>query len=186
MAERKPLFISDNGYPEEIATTDSITLGALTMGGDIDMGSNNITNLAAPTSDTDAATKTYVDNATSQAEVLTETMAVSEAIAVADPVYPSAVDQVGKADAGTIAKAHVIGVATTAQATIGQDVSFVSEGVASGVLSGATVNTPYWLQNGGGIGPTLPSSPNRRLIRVGFAVNTTDLWVDVTDFGRRI
>jgi len=39
MAARKPLFLSASGYSEEMATTDSMTLGALTMGGDIDMNS---------------------------------------------------------------------------------------------------------------------------------------------------
>jgi hypothetical protein len=39
MAERKFLFMAADGYQEEGATSDSTTLGALTMGGDIDMNS---------------------------------------------------------------------------------------------------------------------------------------------------
>lgn len=39
MAERKFLFMATDGYSEEGATTDSTTLGSLTMGGNIDMNS---------------------------------------------------------------------------------------------------------------------------------------------------
>ena len=185
MAERKPLFISTEGYPEEMATTDSMTLGGLTMGGDLDMGSNTITNLATPSNDTDAATKAYVDAQTTAAELLSDTAIVSEAIAVGDALYPSADDEVGKADAGVNAKTHVIGVATTAQSTVGQNVDYVSEGIAEGVLTGATFGTPYFLQDGGGIGTSVPGG-NKRIIRVGFAVNATDLFVLFADFGKKI
>lgn len=39
MAERKFMFMAADGYSEEAALTDSTTLGALTMGGNIDMNS---------------------------------------------------------------------------------------------------------------------------------------------------
>ena len=45
MAERKPLFQTTEGFQEEMAQADSITLGSLTMGGAIAMGSNKITGL---------------------------------------------------------------------------------------------------------------------------------------------
>lgn len=185
MAERKPLFISAEGYPEEMATTDSMTLGGLTMDGDLDMGSNSITNLSTPTNDTDAATKAYVDAQTTAAELLSDTAVVSEAIAVGDALYPSADNEVGKADAGTIIKARVIGVATTAQSTVGQSVDYISEGIAEGVLTGATAGAPYFLQDGGGIDNSVPGG-NKRIIRVGFAVNATDLFVLIADFGKKI
>jgi hypothetical protein len=49
MAERKPLFMSETeGYQQEMPVTDSITLGGLTMGGNINMQTvNRITNLPA-------------------------------------------------------------------------------------------------------------------------------------------
>lgn len=48
MAERKPLFMDQTeGFMEEMATSDSMTLGGLAMGGNITMGSNKITGLAA-------------------------------------------------------------------------------------------------------------------------------------------
>jgi len=62
MAARKPLFMGSEGFSEEMATTDSMTLGGLTMGGNIDMQSaNKVINLPTPTSAGDAASKSYVD-----------------------------------------------------------------------------------------------------------------------------
>lgn len=62
MAERKPLFQDQTrGFHVEMATTDSITLGGLTMGGDIAMGDNQISGLPTPTDPDHAASKAYVD-----------------------------------------------------------------------------------------------------------------------------
>jgi hypothetical protein len=60
----------------------------------------------------------------------------------------------------------------------------VGAGLAIGVLSGATANTPYYLQTAGGIGTSLPGASNR-VIQVGVAKNATDLWVRVIDFGKK-
>jgi hypothetical protein len=46
MATRKPLFLGDVGA-EEMAATDGIQLGALSMSGDIAMGTNKVTGLGA-------------------------------------------------------------------------------------------------------------------------------------------
>lgn len=54
MAERKPLFMSADGWSEEMAQADSLTLGGLTMGGAIAMGTNKITGLGSATADGDA------------------------------------------------------------------------------------------------------------------------------------
>lgn len=68
MALRKPLFMSIEGFFEEMASADSMALGALTMGGNIDMWlMHKIVNLATPTADGDAANKVYVDGVASGA-----------------------------------------------------------------------------------------------------------------------
>lgn len=54
MALRKPLFMSAEGYSEEMASADSIELGALTMSGNIVMATNKITGLGAATASGDA------------------------------------------------------------------------------------------------------------------------------------
>lgn len=62
MATRKPLFMSSpEGFSEEMAATDSLALGGLTMSGAIAMGGNLITGLADPLAATDAVTKQYAD-----------------------------------------------------------------------------------------------------------------------------
>jgi len=64
MTERKPLFIAGGageGWHEEMAISDSITLGGLTMGGAIDMGTYGVTNMADAVNATDAVTKQQLD-----------------------------------------------------------------------------------------------------------------------------
>jgi len=53
-------------------TANIDTLAATTMSGDLAMGSNKVTGLAAPTADGDAARKAYVDASISAAESLTQ------------------------------------------------------------------------------------------------------------------
>ena len=64
MAERKPIFLDlDAGESEitEMAISDSITLGGLTMGGDIALGDNFISGVPTPTDPDHAPNKAYVD-----------------------------------------------------------------------------------------------------------------------------
>ncbi len=112
-------------------------------------------------------------------------LAVNEAIALADAVFMSTVnDRVAKARADTNSKANVLGVARTAQATVGNTAEIVSAGPAIGVLTGATAGNAYYLQATGGIGTTVPGAANR-VIQVGVAKNTTDLFVRIVDYGRK-
>lgn len=62
MAERKPLFMQTEGYEEEMAASDTATFGGLTLGGNIAMGTHQITGMGDPTLPQDAATKAYVDS----------------------------------------------------------------------------------------------------------------------------
>lgn len=60
---KKFLFINaSEGYHEENATDDQLSLGGLTMAGAIAMANNKITGLGAPDNGGDATNKTYVDN----------------------------------------------------------------------------------------------------------------------------
>jgi hypothetical protein len=111
--------------------------------------------------------------------------AVAEAIAGGDPVYPSATnDRVGKGDAASDAKSRILGVARTGQAVVGSSAPIVSVGTAASVLTGATAGTAYYLQAGGGLGTSVPGA-GRRVIRVGFAINATDLFVQIADYGKK-
>lgn len=123
--------------------------------------------------------------AATEAPKVENTYAVVEAVAVADPLYQSTTaNQVGKARADTDAKAYAIGIARTAQAVIGNNTEMVSHGIAAGVLSGATAGQQYYLAAAGGVATSSPAAGNR-VISMGFAVNATDLWVRITDFGKK-
>ncbi len=107
------------------------------------------------------------------------------AIAVADPVnWSTTNDRIEKSDAANDAKAKVMGVAKTAAASGGQTLEVVSHGPCPGVLSGATAGAPYYLQSGGGLGTALPGG-GTRTIQVGTAMNATDLWVRIVDYGKK-
>jgi hypothetical protein len=124
-------------------------------------------------------------SSSAEAQRIENDIPVNAAVAVADPVhYAGANNRVEPSDASNDAKAKVIGVATTAQSTVGQDATVVSHGTAAGVLSGASVGAPYYLQNTNGIGTGLPSG-NSRVIQVGVAKNATDLWVRIIDYGKK-
>lgn len=120
-----------------------------------------------------------------EAPKVENTLPVAEAVAVADPVYQSATaDRVGKARADDTTKSYVVGIARTAQATVGSTSEVVTAGPAAGVLSGATPGQPYYLQATGGIGTATPGAGNR-VIQCGVAKNATDLFVRIVDFGKK-
>jgi hypothetical protein len=116
---------------------------------------------------------------------LSEPLTVNEVIAIGDAVNWSATnDRVEKSRADTDLKTFVIGIAETAQATIGNTATVVRRGVCLGCLITATAGTPYYLQDTGGIGTSLPSSA-KRVICVGTAKNASDLEVNIIDYGKK-
>jgi len=133
------------------------------------------------TSNADAL-HTHASGTTSTVEAA---YAVDEAIAIADPVYWTATgDRVGKALSNNDAKARVIGVAKTAQATPGSNSTITSHGPCTGTFVGQIPGAAYYLQAAGGIGTSLPGASNR-VIQVGVAKNATDLWVRIVDYGKK-
>jgi hypothetical protein len=122
---------------------------------------------------------------TAPANRLSEPLTVNEVIAIGDAVNWSATnDRIEKSRADTDLKTFVIGIAETAQATIGNTADIVRRGVALGVISSATAGTPYYLQDTGGIGTSLPSAA-KRVICVGTAKNASDLEVNIIDYGKK-
>jgi hypothetical protein len=121
--------------------------------------------------------------AVAESERTEKDYAVGEAIAKGDPVYFSANDTVSKADAGNETKARTVGIARIAIPSGSGPVCF--SGLVTGVLTTATVNTPYYLASGGGLTATRPTG-NVRIIRIGYAASASDLLVQITDFGRGV
>jgi hypothetical protein len=127
---------------------------------------------------------THASSAATEAPKIENTLAVGEAIAAGDPVYfTNTNNRVGKSDT-VDPKARVAGVARTGQSTPGNTAEIVSAGICAGVLSTATAGDAYYLATGGGVSTSLPGS-SKRVIRVGYAVNASDLWVEITDFGKK-
>jgi len=113
--------------------------------------------------------------------------AVVEAITKGQPLYWSSTnDRVGKARADTDAKARVVGVAETTQNTIGNPTTMVSSGEILSMLTTATAGTPYYLQDTGGVGTAIPSGGQRRVIMCGYAMNASDMWVHIIDYGKKL
>jgi hypothetical protein len=135
---------------------------------------------------TDGSTTTLHSHAgANAAEVLQELLTALEGCAKGDPVaWSSTADKFAKGDAGNTPDSRIFGVVLDAVAADGQEV-VVRKGIAPGVLVGATPGAQYWLNTGGGLTPTIPSGVGLRLIRIGWAVNATDLEVSVQDGGKR-
>jgi hypothetical protein len=112
---------------------------------------------------------------------------VDEAVVVADPLVSGTTnDRVQKGRADTDAKAYVLGIAETAQATIGNNTRMVRNGVAAGVVAGATIGERFYLAATGGLtAANTPPGAGNRVILVGIAKNATDLWMDIIDFGKK-
>lgn len=108
----------------------------------------------------------------------------TDTTAVADPVYVNGNDTIGLARADTDVKSRVIGIIRANAGAPGATPEVVSFGPAAAVLTAATANTPYYLQGTGGIGTALPGAANR-VIAMGYAINATDLYVRITDYGKK-
>lgn len=109
----------------------------------------------------------------------------TDATADGDPVYQNGNDTVGKATAADTAKARIVGVIRTGSGAAGATPDVTSVGPCAGVLAAATFNTPYYVGDAGGLDTFGNISAGNRVVRMGFAKNATDLWVDIADLGRK-
>ena len=188
MSKVKPLYFTTSGFYEEMEDTDLLHVGGLTIEGDIIASGNQIKELGDGTDPTDAVTLQQLDAAVAgqtatQAERILNGINVSELVNISDPIYISGNDTIGRARADDDNRNWVIGVAIENQLTVGQPVQFVSQGVASGIITGATANDRYWLQKTGGIDNILPIGKTRKIL-CGLAKNATDLWIHIVDYGK--
>jgi hypothetical protein len=95
-------------------------------------------------------------------------------------------NEVIHADNAAAANCRAIGVARTGGAANPGTSEVVKVGVCTAVLSGATVNTPYFLGTNGAL-VLLASVPNPgQVVRMGYAVNGTDLDVQIQDYGKKL
>lgn len=120
-----------------------------------------------------------------EAPKLEETLTTAtDTVAVADVVYSNGNDTVGLARADTDAKSRIRGIIRSGSGAPPQSVEVVTAGPAAATLTAATFNTPYYLQATGGIGTSVPTAGNR-VVAIGYAINATDLYVRVVDYGKK-
>lgn len=86
----------------------------------------------------------------------------------------------------TVANHRAIGVARTGGAANPGTSEVVKHGVCPGVLTSATVNTPYFLGNTGALVAFTSIPTPGRVIRMGYAANGTDLDVQIMDLGTKL
>lgn len=152
---------------------------------------NDLTNDATPDSGADYV-MTWDNSASGHKKVLlsnlpagsnydTATYTAAANLAKGDVVYmTSTADNVNIADADTLAHATaMVGIANASISSAASGAIMVKPGaICTGVLSGATAGTIYYLSTTGTTGNTLTTSAPSGgpiLMQVGYAKNTTDL-----------
>jgi hypothetical protein len=108
-----------------------------------------------------------------------------------DPVYIAGVTTgtngyVEIGDASADISSHILGVVSSTVTTTGANANIRGNGIVENALTGATENTPYYLAAGGaGLTATMPSSVGDHLWLIGYSINSTDLFVNMTYWGQR-
>jgi len=122
-----------------------------------------------------------------EAPKVENTYVAQATVAAGDPVHFAANNEVAPSDAATLTGigAQVMGVARTGAAAT-NPIEVVTVGPCAGVLSGAAFGDDYFLENGTGLTNGTPTGTGkRRLWKVGYAINATDLFVELQDLGIR-
>lgn len=174
--------LSVKGVPSSFELNGTATTYATPGVGQVT--ATNLDTLTAGSSSNADSLHAHAASVATEAPKVENTLTVGEAISAGDPVYfTNTNNRIGKSDTSD-SKAKVIGIARTAQPTPGDTCEVVASGPCAGVLSGATSGNAYYLQTGGGIGTSLPGA-GKRVIQVGIAINTTDLFVRILDYGKK-
>lgn len=124
--------------------------------------------------------------AVDEAKRVEDTHLNNVAISAAQAVRWSSVNnEIIQADNSTVAGSRPIGVARTGGAGNPGTSEVVKVGVCASVLTGATVNNPYFLGAAGAL-VLFGSIPTPGwVVRLGYAKNATDLDVQIADYGYR-
>jgi len=131
------------------------------------------------------ASSLHTHTGSTNAQKIFNTDLSNEALAIGDPVVWSGTAlKLNQAIPTTDARSRVVGVNLTTAAGADVSVNWVAHGVAPGVLTGATPGAPYYLANAGGLSTSTASGGNRNVL-IGYAKSATDLWVRITDYGKK-
>jgi len=150
----------------------------------------NLDTLTAGSSSNADSLHTHASSPATEAPKVENTVALAAGAtcALGDPLYKDATtdDKFAKADASADASSNVLGIARQAQGTPGGNTEMVSIGLCAAVLAGAGARgTKYYLNAGGGLTTSLAGMSGKRIILVGVALNTNDLFVMIHDYGKK-
>jgi hypothetical protein len=147
----------------------------------------NLNTLTAGSGSNADALHTHASSAATEAPVTGYGCLAGEALLVGDPVYKNTTNnQVMKGDTDTDTKCAVVGIARTAQPSIGGNVKVDEVGLSLGVLTGKgfTAGQRIYLATNGGLSSAAPGN-GKRVIEMGFAKNADDLILRIIDRGRK-
>lgn len=108
----------------------------------------------------------------------------SSGVTAGTGVYYSANDKVSTGDSSALAKAGCIGFAPAAIASSATG-TIISIGLVTGVLSGATAGTAYYMGHDGKPALLTALSTGDQLVLLGYAKNATDLDVNIQRGGTK-
>lgn len=130
------------------------------------------------------ALHSHTINAVDEAKRVEETILNNVIVATGNAVrWSSTNNEIMPADNGSDAGARTIGIARTGGAANPGTSEVVRVGVAAGVLSGKTINTPIYLGASGALVEFSSVPRPGRIVRMGYMKNATDLDVQIQDFG---
>jgi len=185
-------LLKDEGASAATLQRDAAGLGVLgvprlfTVAGEATTANVSAANLNTLTqSEATEADALHTHASVISAKVVGDKHLTASVLRAGDPVaWSSTANTLARGDAGIDAQARIIGLAQAATDANGA-ATIIKRGILKGVLSGAIPGQPLYLAVGGGLTATIPTGSSLRLVRVGYAVNSTDLDVCLHDMGKR-
>jgi hypothetical protein len=145
------------------------------------------TNLGTLTAGSSSNADSLHTHAVSEAQRVEATHLNNATVTAGRAVRWSGTDsEVIHADNGAATTCRAIGVARTGGLVNPGTSEVVKIGVCTGVLSGAAVNTPYFLGTAGALVLLASVPAPGQIVRMGYAVNGTDLDVAIQDYGKKL
>jgi len=197
---------SDGLQAEHDAATDELSMLDYQING-VYLGTNNPASVDGPTEINDDATAyTYftpagntlretleaIDaaigtiNTDNARDIVQYTNDNAGAITLGQAVYISSADSVDLANNSADATDDPMGLVYEASIASAASGDIVTNGLAIGVISGATAGDKYYLQSTDGvIGTTVPTASGQNVVFMGIAKNATDLQLRIQNIGKR-
>ena len=132
-----------------------------------------------------------LDAIVAEIEVLTQTNGEATPIAIGTPVYSSAADTVKKAQANASGTVEIVGLVKSTSINASAAGSIQTSGVlaattaqwdaVAGTTGGLTFGTVYYLDpaTAGKITSNAPYTAGQYVVRIGKAISTTELLIDI-------